>query len=165
VRAALDGAGLIVSSTGVVEEARRVTEDHLLTVASFLGVMAWVIIVVGGLGLASTMGLAVLERTREIGVLRAIGARHGRILIIVLVEGLTIGVLSWVLALPLSVPMSVALQWMFGRTMLAVPFTFVPQPAGAAAWLGLVLGVSVVATAWPAIRATRVPTAAALAYE
>jgi ABC-type lipoprotein release transport system permease subunit len=61
--------------------------------------------------------------------------------------------------------MSVALQWMFGRTMLAVPFTLVPQPAGAAAWLGLVLLVSLVATAWPAVRATRVPTAAALAYE
>ena len=63
---------------------------HLLMVADFLGVMAWVMIAVGGLGLASTMSLAVLERTREIGVMRAIGARHGAIHLIIQVEGLVI---------------------------------------------------------------------------
>jgi putative ABC transport system permease protein len=165
VRGELGRAGMEVVATSRVEEARRVAEDHLLTVASFLGVMGWVIIVVGGLGLASTMGLAVLERTREIGVLRAIGARHRSILAIVLAEGLTIGVLSWLVALPLALPVSVALEWMFGRTMLAVPLTYIPEADGVLGWLGLVLVVSVVATAWPALRAMRVTTAAALAYE
>jgi predicted lysophospholipase L1 biosynthesis ABC-type transport system permease subunit len=41
----------------------------------FLGAMGWVMIVVGAAGLASTMSLGVLERTREVGVLRALGAR------------------------------------------------------------------------------------------
>jgi putative ABC transport system permease protein len=165
VRGELGRAGMEVVATSRVEEARRVAEDHLLTVASFLGVMGWVIMLVGGLGLASTMGLAVLERTREIGVLRAIGARHRSILAIVLAEGLTIGVLSWLVALPLALPVSVALEWMFGRTMLAVPLTYIPEADGVLGWLGLVLVVSVVATAWPALRAMRVTTAAALAYE
>ena len=103
VRGELDRAGLLVSSSQLVEENRRVLEDHLLMVVQFLAAMGWVMIVVGGRGLASTMSLAVLERTREIGVLRAIGARHGAILGIVQVEGLVIAILSWLAALPLSV--------------------------------------------------------------
>ena len=51
--------------------------DHLLMVVDFLAAMGWTMLVVGALGLGSTMALAVLERTREIGVLRAIGAGDG----------------------------------------------------------------------------------------
>ncbi len=165
LRAELERAGYSVQSTQLLSEGRRVMEDHLLMVADFLGAMAWLMIVVGALGLASTMGLAVLERTREIGVLRAIGAGHGAILTIVQVEGLVIAVLSWAIAIPVSVPMSLVLGRAFGRVMLPVPPTLVPGAAGVLVWLALVVAVSVVACAWPAFRATRVTTAAALAYE
>lgn len=165
VRGELESAGFAVQSTQLLSEGRRVTEDHLLMVADFLGVMAWLMIVVGGLGLASTMSLAVLERTREIGVLRAIGARHRSILAMVQVEGLVIAVLSWAVAIPLSVPMSVLLGQAFGRIMLPVPVRFAPEATGVVLWLALVVAVSVIACAWPAFRATRITTAAALAYE
>jgi putative ABC transport system permease protein len=129
-------------------------------------IMSQAMIVVGGLGLASTMSLSVLERTREIGVLRAIGARHGAILTMVQAEGLVIGIASWALAIPLSIPMSVILGRTFGRIMMPVRITtLVPEPSGVLAWLGVVVVVSLVACAWPAYRATRVTTAAALAYE
>jgi putative ABC transport system permease protein len=165
VRGELEARGLTVQSTQLLSEGRRVMEDHLLMVADFLGVMAWLMIVVGGLGLASTMSLSVLERTREIGVLRAIGARHRSILTMVQVEGLVIAILSWAVAIPLSVPMSVLLGQAFGRIMLPVPLRFAPEMTGVLLWLALVVGVSVVACAWPAFRATRITTAAALAYE
>jgi putative ABC transport system permease protein len=108
------------------------------------------------------MSLSVLERTREIGVLRAIGARRGAILTMVQVEGLVIGVLSWALAIPLSVPMSVLLGRAFGRIMIPVPVRYAPEAAGVGQWLAVVLLVSVVACAWPAFRALRITTAAAL---
>ena len=66
----LAGHGFEVSS-GLLAENRASVEDHLLMVAEFLSVMGWLMIVVGGLGLASTMSLAVLERTREIGCARS----------------------------------------------------------------------------------------------
>ena len=122
-------------------------------------------IVLGGLGLASTMSLAVLERTREIGVLRAIGARHRSILALVQVEGLVVGILSWAIAIPLSIPMSWVLGQAFARIMLPVPVMLLPQPAAVLQWLGVVVAVSAVACAWPAWRATRIPTTTALAYE
>ena len=165
LRAAFEHDGLHVASSQLLSATRRAVEDHLLMVWQFLGAMAWVMIAVGGMGLASTMSLAVLERTREIGVLRAIGARHGAILRMILFEGTVIVVLAWLLSLPLSAPMSVLLADAFGRIMFPVPAHALPGAAACLTWLllGLVLGVF--ACAWPARRAMRVPTAAALNYE
>jgi putative ABC transport system permease protein len=165
VRSALVDQGLDPASGQLMSEQRRIIEDHLLTVVDFLGVMGQLMIVVGGLGLASTMSLAVLERTREIGVLRAIGAPHGAILAMVQIEGLVIALLSWVIALPLSVPLSAALGQAFGRIFLSVPLTLLPEATGTLWWLGVVVTVSVAACAWPALAAMRVTTAAALSYE
>jgi putative ABC transport system permease protein len=165
LREELGNRGFEVQSGGLIAQQRKVVEDHLLMVASFLGMMGTLMIVVGGLGLASTMSLAVLERTREIGVLRALGARHRSILVLVQVEALVIGLASWLLALPLSVPMSVVLGRAFSRIMIRVPVILVPDAGGVVRWLVVVVVVSLLAAAWPAWRATRVSTAAALAYE
>ncbi len=165
LRGALGAAGLVVASTQLLDEARRATEDHLLLVAEFLGGMAWLMIVVGGLGLASTMSLSVLERTREIGVLRAIGARHGDIMTAIQVEGLAIAVLSWAVAIPLSVPMSLILGRVFGSMFFAVPDRYLPEATGVVTWFVLVVVVSGLASLFPALRAMRITTAQALAYE
>jgi putative ABC transport system permease protein len=165
VRLALTDGGFVITTGQLMLEQRAVIEDHLLMVAGFLGIMAKLIIVVGGLGLASTMSIGVLERTREIGVLRAIGAPHRAIFSMIQVEGLVIAVLSWLAAIPLSIPMSVILAQAFARVMIPVPIEYVPELSGVLIWLAIVVGVSVVACAWPALRAMRVTAARALAYE
>jgi putative ABC transport system permease protein len=165
LRSTLADAGRPIQTGQLMSQQRASIEDHLLMVAGFLGSMSLLMIVVGGLGLASTMSMAVLERTREIGVMRAIGARHRAIVAIVQVEGLVVALLSWLVALPLSIPMSVILGKAFGRVMLPVPVILLPESRGVVIWLAVVVGVSVVACAWPAWRAMRVPVAKALAYE
>jgi putative ABC transport system permease protein len=165
VRSALEDEGLEVSSTSLTQEQRKVAEDHMLMVASFLGVMGQLMMVVGGLGLASTMSIAVLERQREIGVLRALGASRRAILGIFQVEALVIATVSWLAAIPLSLPMSLILTRAFGKILLEVPPTFLPGVGGVARWLVLVVVVSFVAASWPAWRATKVTAAKALAYE
>ena len=165
LRAVFEERGFGVSSSQLMAEQRLVFGDHLLMVAGFLGNMSLLMIVVGGLGLASTMSLSVLERTREIGVLRAIGAQHSVILIMVQVEGLVIALLSWAVAIPLSLPMSITLGNAFGRVMLKVPVRLMPELSGVAQWLSVVVVLSLIACAWPAMRATRITTAAALSYE
>jgi putative ABC transport system permease protein len=157
--------GFEVKSSQVLEQQRHVIEDHLLMVADFLGVMSWLMIIVGGLGLASTMSIAVLERTREIGVLRAVGARHRSILAMLQIEGLVIALSSWAIAIPLSVPMSVLIGKAFGRIMIRVPVTIVPEASGVLLWLVVAVVVSMIACLWPSLRATRITTRAALAYE
>lgn len=165
VRDALEAAGFAVGSSELSQVNRRAIEDHLLMVGAFLLAMAQLTIVVGALALGATMSLAVQERTREIGVLRAIGATPSSIVTMVQVEGLLIAVLSWLLAIPLSLPVSVLLARAFGRIMLPVTPTLIPGGIAIGLWLGVVMVASLVACAWPALRATRIPTVAAIAYE
>jgi len=165
LRQDLDDRGLGVTSVQLSAENRRVLEDHLLLVAGFLLIMSQAMIVVGGLGLASTMSLAVLERTREIGVMRAIGARHGSILGMLQVEALSMSIAGWALAIPLSIPASIVIGKVFGRIMFPVPVSFVPEWRAVVNWLAVVVVVSIIACAWPAWRATRITTAKALSYE
>ena len=165
VRDALEANGFAVGSSQVKEANRRAYEDHLLMVGAFLLAMAQLTIIVGALALGSTMSLAVQERTREIGVLRAIGATPRAIVRMVQVEGLVIAIVSWLIAIPLSLPMSVILARSFGRIMLPVTTTLVPDGSAVGIWLAVAVLVSLAACAWPAIRATRIATVAALAYE
>jgi len=165
LRTELERNDMRVAGSQLLSETRRAVEDHLLMVVEFLGAMAWVMIAVGGMGLASTMSLAVLERTREIGVLRAIGTRHGAIMRMIQAEGLVIVVLAWLVSLPLSAPMSAGLAVAFGKVMFAVPVQALPNAGAVCTWLVLGLGVSLLACTWPGLRAMRIPTAAALSYE
>ena len=165
LRATLESQGVALGASSLQSDARQGIEDHLLMVVSFLGMMGWVMIVVGGMGLASTMSVAVLERQREIGVLRAIGARRSSILGMVQLEGLVMALLGWLLSLPLSLPVSVVLGEAFSRVMFEVPTSLLPEPAGALRWLVLVTLVSLLACAWPARQAMRMPVVRALQYE
>jgi putative ABC transport system permease protein len=165
LRNALAEAGMPVASSQRAVEGRRSYEDHLLLVVQFLGAMGWLMVGVGAISLASTMGLAVLERRRELGVMRAIGARDGVTMAMVQVEGLVITLLAWLAALPLSVPMSLLLAYTFGRVMFPLPAPWWPDLAAALRWLLVMVPVSLVACAWPAWRAARVPVATSLAYD
>ena len=98
--------GFEIANSMRLADYRQVIEDHLLILASFLMLMSILVLLVGGLGLASTMSINVFERTREIGVLRAIGASTKDILKIIVAEGVLIGMLSWVFALLISWPVS-----------------------------------------------------------
>ena len=73
-------------------------------IIGFLILMAVLLGGVGSLGLSTTMGINMMERIREIGVLRAIGASNGAILRIVLLEGLVIAMVSWLIGFVLSFP-------------------------------------------------------------
>lgn len=165
VRDVLETGGFAVGSSELSQANRRAIEDHLLMVGAFLLAMAQLTIIVGALALGATMSLAVQERTREIGVLRAIGATPRAIVTTVQVEGLLIAILSWLIAIPLSLPVSVLLARAFGRIMLPVNPTLMPRGIALGIWLAVVVVASLLACAWPALRATRIPTVAAIAYE
>ncbi len=164
LRSALQDAGMAAASSQRQAENRRVVEDHLLMVVDFLAAMAWLMLAIAAMGLASSMGMAVLERRREIGVLRALGASRRALAGMVHLEGLLIVALAWCISLPLSVLTSVLLGQAFGRVMFAVPIILWPHTTAALRWLLLGLGICVLACAVPAWRASRVPVARALSY-
>ncbi len=135
------------------------------TLIYLLLLMALLITSVGGLGLMSTMGMNVMERTREIGVMRSIGARDSAIFQIVVTEGMLVGLVSWVLGVAVSVPVAQLLDSMLGQSLMKVPLTYQFSTQGMLIWLALVLLLSAVASLIPARNAVRLTIREVLAYE
>lgn len=157
--------GLKVSSTETTTDLRKRIELQFNILVVFLVIMAVLLAIVGGLGLMGTMSINVLERTREIGVMRAIGASDGAILQIFLVEGILIGLLSWVFGATLALPLSKGLSDAVGNGFLKSPLTFTFSVSGAFMWLGLVAVLAGIASFLPARRASRLSVREVLAYE
>jgi putative ABC transport system permease protein len=127
--------------------------------------MGVLIAAVGALGLAGTMSTNVLERTREIGVMRAIGASNGSVLQIVLVEGILIGLISWVLGALLAFPAGLALASTVGVVLFQSALPYVFSAGGVTTWLVIVVLLAALASFLPAWRASRLTVREVLAYE
>ncbi|MEJ2150407.1 MAG: ABC transporter permease [Chloroflexota bacterium] len=136
--------------------------DILLSV---LLLMSGLLALVGGLGLAGTMGLNVLERTREIGVLRAVGAANPSVRRVVLFEGIFVGLISWLLAVAGSWPIGLALSNVVASTVLNAPADYLFSLRGMWLWLALVLVIATAASLAPAQRASQLTVREVLAYE
>jgi putative ABC transport system permease protein len=147
------------------EEIKAQVQEQFNIVTSLMLVMAVLAAVVGSIGLMSTMSINVVERGREIGVMRATGARSLTIAGIFVAEGVLVGVLSWLLAVPISYPGARLFSNMVGQTVFEIPLDFSYPLSGMLLWLAIVIVLSALASAWPALSATRVSVREALAYE
>ena len=130
-----------------------------------LAIMAVVIAVVGGIGLSGVLSLSVLERTREIGVMRAIGASSGQITRLFIGEGLFLGILSWLLALPVSIPLAYGLTTTILSTVLDEEILYRFTFFGPGLWLLIICILAILASWFPARNATRVSVRESLAYQ
>ena len=157
--------GLRIRSAFPMAEHQAQVQAIFDVIVALLMVMAVLLALVGGLGLAGTMSINVLERTREIGVMRAIGAGNAAVQSIVVVEGVAIGVMSWVVATVLSVPLSAGLSYALGMALVRTPLSYTFSFGGVLIWLGLVIVIAALASALPAWNASRLPVRDVLAYE
>ncbi len=137
---------------------------HVYIFIFALILISTVMAVVGALGLMSSMGTSVIERTREFGVMRAIGARSNTILRNIISEGVFIGLMSWVIALPVSVPLSYGIGYLIGNLSFRSPLPLVISPAGLGIWLAVIIIGSIAASAYPAKQASRLTVRETLAY-
>lgn len=161
----LESVGIRVAATSTIAEV-RITQERLFEVlVVFLSSMALLLGVVGGLGLTGTMSINVVERAREIGVIRAVGASDGAVLRLFLAEGVLIGLLSWGLGAVLAIPISRTLSDALGMVFLARPLSYEISLEGVVLWLAIVLVLAAVASLVPAWRASRLAVREVLAYE
>ncbi len=165
IEATLREADMPVDTTETIDERREQIAFQFNLLITFLVMMAGLLGVVGGLGLAGTMSINVFERTREIGVMRAIGGSSATIRGIVVIEGVVIGLLSWCIGALLAVPISYGLNIAVGEAFLRRPLPFAYSALGLLLWLGAVVIVATVASVLPAIRASQLTVREVLAYE
>jgi putative ABC transport system permease protein len=157
--------GYHVSDTEAGLATMETASSSLAILINFLLIMALLTAVVGSIGLTGTMGMNVMERTREIGVMRAIGATDRQITKTVIIEGLIIGIISWFLAAIASFPITILLSRIISLAIFNSPSQFILNPLGFLIWLGLVVLLSAVASVLPARNAARLTIREVLAYE
>jgi putative ABC transport system permease protein len=154
-----------VSGIQSLADLRKAVADHLVIINVALMLAAALVVLVGALGLTSAMMLSVVERTRELGVLSAMGATPRVIARHVVVQGMLIAALSWCAAVALAFPLTFFVNTMSGLLFIKSALAFVMSPGAAATWLALVLILGALASFYPAWRASRLTIREALSYE
>ncbi|MFZ6026336.1 MAG: ABC transporter permease [Chloroflexota bacterium] len=165
IQDALEANGYQVAEVEAGESLTETTSSGLNILTAFLMIMALLIALVGSIGLAGTMSMNVLERTREIGIIRAIGASDRAVIDLVMVEGVLIGLMSWVFGTLLSLPISSLMSNAINMALFGVPAEFTFTPLGVILWLMIVLVLSALASVGPARNASRLTIREVLAYE
>ena len=158
-------AGVVIASQVNIKEYTGGLEAHFLVIVSLLMSMSIITVIVGGLGLMTSMSIQVIERTREIGVMRAIGASARTIKRMIRIEGLIIGLLSWFIAIVITLPMSYYIGNIFGNIFIKTPLDFAIKPISLLIWLGVLILFTLISSSIPASRATKLVVWNALAYE
>jgi putative ABC transport system permease protein len=145
----------ISTSEQMVEDFHKVTAMVALVVV----VLSSIGLLVGGIGVMNIMLVSVTERTREIGIRKAIGARRGDIVLQFLTEAVVLTVLGGMLGMFFGWLVSLAARLIFPSLPTAVPLWAAVLGVAVSVGVGLFFGI------WPATRAARLDPVVALRYE
>jgi putative ABC transport system permease protein len=156
-------------SFSIVDEIDQIRTVFLI-IDSVLGLLGGISLLVASFGIANTMIMSILERTREIGIMKAIGAEDREIKLIFFVEAAVIGVVGGIVG--------VLVAWGIDALANRLAYRFILKPQGASfidffdlppyLWLGAILFaliVSVLAALYPASRAARIDPVRALRHD
>ncbi|MCB0195345.1 MAG: ABC transporter permease [Anaerolineae bacterium] len=151
-------------NANTVQDIIKLASQDISIIVGLLGTMAVVMALVGSIALSGVLSINVLERRREIGVMRAIGASTLTIGRLFIGEELTLGLLSWIIALPLSIPTSWLMSQALGVVVLS-QIAYQYSEIGVLYWLVIVIVLSIVASWLPARSATTISVRESLTYQ
>ncbi len=160
-----DRLNIEIASTRNATDDREIFTQRFQIMTNILLIMSFLLAIVGSLGLMGTMSINVLERRREIGVMRAIGASTRSVMQIFVVEGVIIGIISWVGAIVVSQPMSRLMTRNVGMAFVKQPLHYRYNVQGVFLWLGVVVLISALASLLPANRAANMSVRETISYE
>ena len=164
VQETLTEAGIEVQSAASVSRSEAITEGHLGPIVAIVLAIAVAMGVVGGIGLASTMSANILDRTREFGVMHAIGARPKAVRRIVVAEGIFLALTSCLVAIIPALGLIAILGAGLGNLFMDAPLPFRVSMLAVGIWLALAILGGALATDAAATRASRITVREALAY-
>jgi putative ABC transport system permease protein len=146
-----------VTGAAVAKENADATKSSFKIVGIIFGTFAGIALFVGSFIIWNTFTMTVSQRSREIALLRAIGAKRRQVLRSLLIEAFGLGVLASAAGFGLGIAVARGLKWFMDAVGLALPFTSL-QIEASQLWISLAVGtgVTVVAAIVPARRATKV---------
>lgn len=164
VKQALADAAINVQYVRPFDWIATVSEGHLYVLVVVFLLIASVMGVVGLIGLGSTMSTNVIERTREFGVMSAIGASAPTVRHIVVSEGVFLAASSCIVASMLALLLTALMDAGVGNLFLSTPILFRFSALALVVWIVAIILGAVLATLAPAFRASRLTVREALAY-
>jgi putative ABC transport system permease protein len=156
--------GIEPASTSSSIQEQEQFSAQLGILITVLLIMTVLVAIVGSVGLSGTLSINVIERIREIGVMRAVGASSSDLALIFIGEGLLIGLISWAIAIPISLVTAGLFVTILGG-VIGVSVHYFYSVGGIFLWLFIVALLSLLASWLPAMNATRISIANSLAYE
>jgi putative ABC transport system permease protein len=162
----LKGYGMEVSPffSRTKSQDREYAYNSFSIVNQMLFGLAIVMGIVGGIGLMGSLSISVVERTREIGVLRSIGGTSPVIMTMFILEGVLQGLMSWAIAVPVSYLVARPVADLLGQTIFQTQLDFSYNWTAVAVWLLAVVSIAFLASLIPAHGAARVSVRESLAY-
>jgi putative ABC transport system permease protein len=136
-------------------------QDIMTAVALIFNVASLVMAAVGAIGLLTVLSISVFERQREIGVMRSIGASSWAIVLQFLTEGVLIGMLAWLTALPLSYVVGEGLTQILPVSEFGFDY---PIAVAVSGMVGMFL-IALLAGLWPSLSAARRTVSDTLRYQ
>jgi putative ABC transport system permease protein len=164
VDTALTEAGIEVNSAASISRGEAISAGHLGPIILILLGVALPLGVIGVIGLASTMSANVLDRTREFGIMHAIGAPPKAVRRIVMAEGVFLALTSCLVAVIPALALTAVLGNGLGNLFFSAPLPYRISILAAAIWTALVILGAMLATEAAATRASRITVREALAY-
>jgi putative ABC transport system permease protein len=158
----LTGEGLAPVVTTKAQNIKR-NQNQFQVLYLLLYAVAAIVALVGVLGLFNTLTTSVLERRREIGVLRSLGATGPRVAAVFWIEGLALASVAWVLAVVLGIPAAYGFVSLIGAVLINVGFAF--NPLNLLPMLIFTFVIATLASVIPALSAARLRVAETLRYE
>lgn len=151
-----------ITGAAYAEESKKALRDQIGFISTFLLVFAAVSVFVGGFIIANTFSMLVTQRTRELALLRAVGARRGQVLRVVLGEAGVVGLAGGAVGLGLGVALAIGLQAIFGQFGLEISAGTPVKPRTVVITLAVGVFITVFSAVHPALRASRIAPMAAL---
>jgi putative ABC transport system permease protein len=165
VRTALEAHGIQVSDVQTGSLLIEANAQVINIIIGFFLFSSVLVAMVGAIGLAGTMSMNVFERTREIGVMRAIGASTRTVLWMVVVEGMIIRMISWALSAIVAIPISHLLYGLLSENLFQSAGQATLTWDGTVIWFIAAVFLSVIGSLLPARTAARLTVREVLAYE
>ena len=157
--------GYHIARTSSIKTIINEAGEKINIVIDVLLILAILTGVVGSIGLSGTLSLNVLERTSEIGILRAVGAHDTVVSKLVLYEGGFIGITSYLIGVVFSFPISLVLGNIVNMAIFSATAHLIINPTGFILWFVLISIMSFLASLLPVRNATRLTIREVLAYE